>query len=139
MVELDEICKANGITYYLAAGCALGAIRQGRFLPWDDDIDIFITRDNWETAAAAFGKIEFDDPTNPGSTITAYGLVADALIGRIIVGESMYIANDSNTISLNGSGITIKNSNNNIVFNASTSGDAYISGRVVANSGKIGG
>lgn len=100
---------------------------------------ILFTRDNWETAAAAFGKIEFDDPTNPGSTITAYGLVADALIGRIIVGESMYIANDSNTISLNGSGITIKNSNNNIVFNASTSGDAYISGRVVANSGKIGG
>lgn len=100
---------------------------------------ILFTRDNWETAAAAFGKIEFDDPTNPGSTITAYGLVADALIGRIIVGESMYIANDSNTISLNGSGITIKNSNNNIVFSASTSGDAYISGRVVATTGKIGG
>ena len=48
LLEVDEICKANGIEYYLAAGGALGAIRQGKFMPWDDDIDVFLTRANWE-------------------------------------------------------------------------------------------
>ena len=47
LVEVDEICKRNSIVYYLAGGTALGAIRGGGFLPWDDDIDLYITRDNW--------------------------------------------------------------------------------------------
>ena len=47
LVELDEICKRNDVTYYLAGGTALGAIRGGGFLPWDDDIDLYITRENW--------------------------------------------------------------------------------------------
>lgn len=37
----------NGIEYYLAAGAALGALRFDSFLPWDDDIDLLITRENW--------------------------------------------------------------------------------------------
>lgn len=47
LVELDDICKRNNIIYYLAGGTALGAIRGGGFLPWDDDIDLYITRENW--------------------------------------------------------------------------------------------
>ena len=47
LVEIDEICKKNDVVYYLAGGTALGAIRGGGFLPWDDDIDLYITRDNW--------------------------------------------------------------------------------------------
>lgn len=46
--EIDDICKRNGVVYYLAGGTALGAIRGGGFLPWDDDIDLYITRNNWE-------------------------------------------------------------------------------------------
>lgn len=45
--EVDDICNRNNIVYYLAGGTALGAVRAGGFLPWDDDIDIYITRDNW--------------------------------------------------------------------------------------------
>lgn len=45
--EIDSICRNNDIIYYLAGGTALGAVRAGAFLPWDDDIDIYITRDNW--------------------------------------------------------------------------------------------
>lgn len=48
LCEIDDICSKHGITYYLAAGGALGAIRNGGFLPWDDDLDLYITRDNWE-------------------------------------------------------------------------------------------
>ena len=47
LTEIDDICKQYGIEYYLAGGNALGAVRHNRFLPWDDDIDLFITRDNW--------------------------------------------------------------------------------------------
>jgi len=46
--EIDDICQANGIEYYIDGGTALGAIRHRGFLPWDDDADIMLTRDNWE-------------------------------------------------------------------------------------------
>ena len=47
LIELDEVCKKHDIKYYLAGGSALGALRNHCFLPWDDDIDLYITRDNW--------------------------------------------------------------------------------------------
>ncbi len=47
LVEFDEICKKYDIEYLLAAGASLGAVRNRRFMPWDDDIDLYITRDNW--------------------------------------------------------------------------------------------
>ncbi|MBR3147438.1 MAG: LicD family protein [Eubacterium sp.] len=46
--EVDDICRRNNITYYVGGGCALGAIRGGGFMPWDDDIDLHITRDEWK-------------------------------------------------------------------------------------------
>ena len=45
--EFDEICKKHDIEYFIAAGNALGAIRNNQFLPWDDDIDVYIKRDEW--------------------------------------------------------------------------------------------
>lgn len=46
LMEVDSICKRNGIDYIMCGGCALGIERNRGFLPWDDDIDLFITRDN---------------------------------------------------------------------------------------------
>lgn len=47
LVEFDEFCKKHGITYYLAYGTLLGAIRHKGFIPWDDDVDLLIDRSNW--------------------------------------------------------------------------------------------
>ena len=42
MAYIDEFCRNNEITYYLMGGSALGAMRHGGFIPWDDDLDIFM-------------------------------------------------------------------------------------------------
>ena len=41
---IDNFCKNNNIQYSLAAGTALGAVRHGGFIPWDDDIDVAMSR-----------------------------------------------------------------------------------------------
>lgn len=45
--EIDTVCRKHSITYYLAGGTALGAVRNSGFLPWDDDVDLYITRANF--------------------------------------------------------------------------------------------
>lgn len=48
LTYLDEICKENDIKYWLGAGNLLGAVRHGEYIPWDDDVDIEMLREDYE-------------------------------------------------------------------------------------------
>lgn len=44
----DELCRKYDVEYYLLGGTLIGAMRHGGFIPWDDDADVIMTRDNWD-------------------------------------------------------------------------------------------
>lgn len=45
---LDHLCRKHNVDYFLTGGTLLGAVRHGGFIPWDDDIDVGMTRKNFE-------------------------------------------------------------------------------------------
>lgn len=46
--EFHNICEANNISYYMLGGSMLGAVRHKGFIPWDDDMDFGVLRDDFE-------------------------------------------------------------------------------------------
>ena len=56
LIELDRICRKNDIKYTIIGGTLIGAMRNGGFIPWDDDIDIIFPAPDYVRFIEAWNK-----------------------------------------------------------------------------------
>ncbi|MBQ9369936.1 MAG: LicD family protein [Clostridia bacterium] len=54
LCRFSDVCEAHGLTYYMVGGTLLGAARTQGFIPWDDDIDVAMPRDDYERLASLY-------------------------------------------------------------------------------------
>lgn len=68
LIEFDKFCASNNLTYFLCGGTLLGCIRHKGFIPWDDDIDVFMPRQDYEK----FFKITEQNPVKENLITSTY-------------------------------------------------------------------
>lgn len=48
LLYFKEFCEEHNLTFYFCGGCCIGSLRNKGFIPWDDDIDVFMPREDYE-------------------------------------------------------------------------------------------
>ncbi|MBR2523985.1 MAG: LicD family protein [Clostridiales bacterium] len=76
--EFDRVCRANGIRYTIFCGTLLGAVRHKGYIPWDDDADIGMLREDYEKFKKVAGQMDqsvcfFQDHETDPEYLWGYG------------------------------------------------------------------
>ena len=92
LVEIDRVCRANNIRYCIAYGTLLGAIRHKGFIPWDDDVDVVMTREEYDKFTRVANQLNpsicfFQDNDTEASYPWGYGKVRRTGTRYIRVGQ----------------------------------------------------
>ncbi|MBQ5951072.1 MAG: LicD family protein [Lachnospiraceae bacterium] len=61
LYELDRVCRELGVQYCLSNGSLIGAVRDGHFIPWDDDVDVMMLRKDYDILVSQ-GPACFEHP-----------------------------------------------------------------------------
>lgn len=81
LVRIDRICRENNLAYCLAYGTLIGAIRHNGFIPWDDDADITMFRNDYVRLREIINHgdygLRFIDITTDDDTIYPFGKICD--------------------------------------------------------------
>lgn len=57
LLKFDQLCRENNIPYTLAGGTMIGAVRHKGFIPWDDDVDVYVLRNDFNKIREKFPKL----------------------------------------------------------------------------------
>lgn len=56
LLFFKDFCDKHSLRFFFCGGCLIGAVREGGFIPWDDDVDVFMPRDDYEKLIEIFNK-----------------------------------------------------------------------------------
>ena len=71
LLQFDKVCRKHGLKYFLDGGTLLGAVRHKGFIPWDDDLDVIMPREDYDKLFALAG--EFSEPYFLQTSYTSSG------------------------------------------------------------------